>query len=36
MYRINHIVVGLQEKIIKRCFHFLAFRRCVTHRRKEV
>jgi hypothetical protein len=32
----NHNVVDLGGKvIIKRCFHFKASRRCVTHRRKE-
>ena len=37
LYRINYNVVGWHGKIIiKRCHHFPAFRRCVTHRRKEV
>ena len=36
IYRINYNVSGLGVKvIIKRYFHFKAFRRCVTHRRKE-
>ena len=32
----NHNVSGLSGKVIIRwCFHLQAFRRCVTHRRKE-
>ena len=36
MYRINDNVVGLSGKVnVRRCFHFEASRRCVTHRRKR-
>ena len=36
MYRINDNVVGLSGKVnVRWCFHFEAYRRCVTHRRKK-
>ena len=36
MYRINDNVVGLSGKVnVRWCFHFEAYRRCVTHRRKR-